>query len=259
MHALYGGVVPEIASRKHVEAIAALTDKALADAGVTKAGHRRGGGHLRAGPDRRGAGGAELRQVRRLRAGRAAHSGAPHPRPHRRELSGLSGAGAAVPGAVPCPAATRCSWTCGTIPTLSSRRRDARRRGGRVLRQGRAGARACPIPAASRWTELAQQSAGGVYDLPRATMRGSPARHELFRPQDGGGQPRPQRPAEGRAARPPRRSHGTLPSAVSDELVPRAMLAARYVRTQNAGRRRRRGREHHHPRRPGWRHVRARA
>ena len=36
MHALYGGVVPEIASRKHVEAIAALTDKALADAGVTK-------------------------------------------------------------------------------------------------------------------------------------------------------------------------------------------------------------------------------
>ena len=36
MHALYGGVVPEIASRKHVEAIAALTDKALSDAGITK-------------------------------------------------------------------------------------------------------------------------------------------------------------------------------------------------------------------------------
>ena len=36
MHALYGGVVPEIASRKHVQAIAALTDKALADAGLTK-------------------------------------------------------------------------------------------------------------------------------------------------------------------------------------------------------------------------------
>ena len=32
MHALYGGVVPEIASRKHVQAIAALSDKALADA-----------------------------------------------------------------------------------------------------------------------------------------------------------------------------------------------------------------------------------
>ena len=37
LHALYGGVVPEIASRKHVEAIAALTEKALADAGCTRA------------------------------------------------------------------------------------------------------------------------------------------------------------------------------------------------------------------------------
>jgi len=36
MHALYGGVVPEIASRKHVEAIAGLTDQALAQAGIGK-------------------------------------------------------------------------------------------------------------------------------------------------------------------------------------------------------------------------------
>ncbi len=36
MHALYGGVVPEIASRKHVEAIAALTDRSLSEAGITK-------------------------------------------------------------------------------------------------------------------------------------------------------------------------------------------------------------------------------
>lgn len=36
MHALYGGVVPEIASRKHVEVIAALTEKALADADCTR-------------------------------------------------------------------------------------------------------------------------------------------------------------------------------------------------------------------------------
>jgi N6-L-threonylcarbamoyladenine synthase len=36
MHALYGGVVPEIASRKHVEVIAALTDQALRDAGCTR-------------------------------------------------------------------------------------------------------------------------------------------------------------------------------------------------------------------------------
>ena len=37
VHALYGGVVPEIASRKHVEAIAALTERALADAGCARA------------------------------------------------------------------------------------------------------------------------------------------------------------------------------------------------------------------------------
>lgn len=36
VHAIYGGVVPEIASRKHVEAIAALTDRALSEAGVTR-------------------------------------------------------------------------------------------------------------------------------------------------------------------------------------------------------------------------------
>ena len=36
LHREYGGVVPEIASRKHVEAIAGLTDQALTDAGLTK-------------------------------------------------------------------------------------------------------------------------------------------------------------------------------------------------------------------------------
>ena len=36
MHTIYGGVVPEIASRKHVEAITGLADQALLQAGVTK-------------------------------------------------------------------------------------------------------------------------------------------------------------------------------------------------------------------------------
>ncbi len=36
MHALYGGVVPEIASRKHTEVIATLTEQALAQAGCTR-------------------------------------------------------------------------------------------------------------------------------------------------------------------------------------------------------------------------------
>ncbi|MEG2119883.1 MAG: tRNA (adenosine(37)-N6)-threonylcarbamoyltransferase complex transferase subunit TsaD [Pseudoflavonifractor sp.] len=37
MHALYGGVVPEIASRKHIEAITGLADRALEEANLTKA------------------------------------------------------------------------------------------------------------------------------------------------------------------------------------------------------------------------------
>lgn len=36
MHTIYGGVVPEIASRKHVEAITGLADQALIQAGVAK-------------------------------------------------------------------------------------------------------------------------------------------------------------------------------------------------------------------------------
>ena len=35
-HALYGGVVPEIASRRHMEAVVRVTEKALADAGMDK-------------------------------------------------------------------------------------------------------------------------------------------------------------------------------------------------------------------------------
>ncbi|MCD7856473.1 MAG: tRNA (adenosine(37)-N6)-threonylcarbamoyltransferase complex transferase subunit TsaD, partial [Clostridiales bacterium] len=36
MHTIYGGVVPEIASRKHLEAIYQLADQALRDAGITR-------------------------------------------------------------------------------------------------------------------------------------------------------------------------------------------------------------------------------
>lgn len=35
LHRIYGGVVPEIASRAHIEAITGITEKALGDAGVT--------------------------------------------------------------------------------------------------------------------------------------------------------------------------------------------------------------------------------
>ena len=84
MHALYGGVVPEIASRKHVEAISGLTDQALCDAGP--------------GAYRGGAGGSELCQECGLQLGGAADPGASHPGAHRRQLPGISGLGAAIFG-----------------------------------------------------------------------------------------------------------------------------------------------------------------
>ena len=34
LHKLYGGVVPEIASRKHIENISAVVDKAVSDCGM---------------------------------------------------------------------------------------------------------------------------------------------------------------------------------------------------------------------------------
>ncbi len=37
LHKVYGGVVPEIASRKHIEAIYGLADQALEQAGLTRA------------------------------------------------------------------------------------------------------------------------------------------------------------------------------------------------------------------------------
>ena len=36
MHTIYGGVVPEIASRKHIEAIAPLAEQAIREAGITR-------------------------------------------------------------------------------------------------------------------------------------------------------------------------------------------------------------------------------
>ena len=62
LHAVYGGVVPEIASRSHVEVIYQLAERALQVAGLDEEGHRRRGRDLRAGAHRRAAGGRELRQ-----------------------------------------------------------------------------------------------------------------------------------------------------------------------------------------------------
>ena len=41
LHAPYGGVVPEVASRRHLELVVPVVERALADAGVDPGRHRR--------------------------------------------------------------------------------------------------------------------------------------------------------------------------------------------------------------------------
>ena len=55
LHAIYGGVVPEIASRSHVEVISRLAERAVQAAGIEKKRYRRRCGNVRSRPYRNGA------------------------------------------------------------------------------------------------------------------------------------------------------------------------------------------------------------
>ena len=81
LHARYGGVVPEIASRHHLELLDAVTADALERAGTRLDGIGHGRGHARAGADRRAARRALLGEGARCRAPAAARAGRPSARP----------------------------------------------------------------------------------------------------------------------------------------------------------------------------------
>ena len=175
MHALYGGVVPEIASRKHVEAIAALTDKALADAGVTK---------------------------RDIDAVAVTYA----PGLIGAVLVGLSFA-KSVAYALGVPLIPvhhirgHIAANYLAFPELEPPFLALCMSGGNTL-----------LVDVRDYTDLVL--VGATRDDAAREHRGAPARHELFRPQDGGGQPRPQRRAEGRAARPRGARAGLYPRGV---------------------------------------------
>ncbi len=224
MHALYGGVVPEIASRKHVEAIAALADKAMADAGVTKRDI-----DAVAVTYAPGLIGAVL--VGLSFAKSAAYAlGVPlipvhHIRGH------IAANYLAFPELEP-PFLALCMSGGNTLlvdvrdytdfKLVGATRDDAAGecfdKAARVL--------GMPYPGGRPMDELAQQSAGGVYELPRASIEGSPldmsfsglktAVVNLAHNAEQKGE------ALDRAA-----LARDFTRAVSDELVPRAMLAAR--------------------------------
>ena len=108
-HAPFGGVVPEIAARAHVESIDAIAAQALADAGVGLRGPDRRRGHRGAGPGRRGDGGPVVRQGRGAGARPAAGGGEPSGGP-----CGLGAAGGggrlSVPAAAGLAAGIASCW-----------------------------------------------------------------------------------------------------------------------------------------------------
>lgn len=172
MHALYGGVVPEIASRRHVEAIAALAEQALREAGCA-----RGDIDAVAAAYAPGLIGAVLVGLSFAKSA-AFGLGVPlipvhHIRGH------IAASYLAFPGLEPPFLALAISGGNTLIvdvrdytdmEILGSTRDDAAGecfdKAARVL--------GLPYPGGKPMDELARQSAGGVYSLPRAHVDGAP-------------------------------------------------------------------------------------
>ncbi len=224
MHALYGGVVPEIASRKHVEAIAGLTDQALSDAGLTKSDVDAVA--VTYAPGLIGAVlvgvnfaksvsyalNVPLIPVHHVRGHIAANYLAyPELEPPFLALA-ISGGNTlivdvrdytdmAILGTTRDDAAGECFDKVARVLGLPLPRRQAHGRSGPAVPRRQVSPASCPCG-------------------------GSGAGHELFRPENSGGKSGPQCPAEGEPL-----DAGALARdftrAVSDELVPRAIEAAR--------------------------------
>ena len=182
LHAPYGGVVPELASRDHLRNVRPVVREALARAGVALARRRRRGGHEPPGPRRRAARRRAGRQGDRVGRGQAARGRRP-PVGHLLSVFLRRGEGDA-----PSRRASRscaCSSSGGhtaiyrvDAPARRRRpraRRDARRRRGRGVRQGREAARPRLPGRARRSTGSPRKGDAVARDAARAPMasRGS--------------------------------------------------------------------------------------
>ena len=140
LHGRFGGVVPEIASRRHLELVGPVVREALGDAGASFADLRAHRGHGRPGADRGAAGGRLGREGIRVRARRSRWSRsttctATSPRCSSR---GAARAAVSLPARLgrPHAAARRARPRA-----LDGARPQPRRRRRRGVRQGRAPAR----------------------------------------------------------------------------------------------------------------------
>ena len=231
LHARFGGVVPEIASRAHLRNLLPVIDEALTRAGITLDGHR-----LRRGPQHAGAGrGAAGRRVGREDARAGARRAAGRREPRRRATSTPAGSrpGAtssrasgwsSAAGTRPCSAATpRCRLTL-----LGGTRDDAAGEAfdkvAAILGLGFPGG-----PAVEREAAAGDPKA---YRLPAVVPRRRPAGVQLQRAEDGGALRLPRAGREpGRRRRPPGQKRADLAAsfqaAVVDVLVGKCKQALR--------------------------------
>ena len=139
LHAHYGGVVPEVASRRHLELIAPVLRAALDEAAVELGDLTPDRRHARAGADRCAARRALGRQGDRVVARDPARAGRPPPGSRRVALPRRSHPSSRPSSASSRAGGTRCSWPCASAARSSgSARRSTTPRGRRSTR-----ARAC--------------------------------------------------------------------------------------------------------------------
>ena len=142
LHARFGGVVPEVASRRHLELVAPVVREALGAGGRDARRRRPRRRHAGAGADRRAARRPRRREGARVVAAAAARAGRPPARPRRLALPRSR---------TPLEPPFLCLLASGGHTLLLDvrdrtrehrrARHDARRRGRRGVRQGRAAAR----------------------------------------------------------------------------------------------------------------------
>ena len=197
LHARYGGVVPEIASRHHLELVDAVTADALERGGVGARRHRHGRGHARTRPDRGAARRALVGEGAGGGAPAAARAGRPPARPR-------GGEHARRPEPRSQTARTCASWRAADTrssrawmnparytvlgQTLDDAAGEAFDKGARLLGLGYPGG-----PAVDR---LARDGDPDAFEFPR--QRARRARLQLQRPQDLAAVPDPRSGRRGR-------------------------------------------------------------
>ena len=135
LHADFGGVVPELASRAHVETITPIVEQALHEAGVAGGDLDRRRGHVRPGPGRGPPGRHRHGQVPRSRLGRPDRGRQPPGGPPGQRVPGRP-RGAVPPDAAPGLRGPLHAHPRHRAGALRAARRDGRRLHRRGLRQG---------------------------------------------------------------------------------------------------------------------------